>query len=174
MWKRFLTEFNGVTFFQSNEWFDTDSIMLFTDAAGSIGFGAYYQGKWAQGKWPAWVLKRRLSIAALELFPIYVAIKVWGKQLAITKVHFKSDNGATVAILNKKTSPCNIIMGMVREIVLSCLLLNISLKASHIEGRNNYIADYLSRFQMDNFRRAAPEACKFQVQLPSEIWDVLK
>ena len=82
MWKRFLTEFNGVTFFQSNEWFDTDSIMLFTDAAGSIGFGAYYQGKWAQGKWPAWVLKRRLSIAALELFPIYVAIKVWGKQLA--------------------------------------------------------------------------------------------
>ena len=62
------------------------------------------------------------------------------------RVHFRSDNMATVAILNKKTSPCLTIMKMVRHIVLSCLLLNISLKATYIEGRNNCIADHLSRF----------------------------
>ena len=50
------------------------------------------------------------------------------------------------------------IMKMVRGIVLTCLTLNISIKSEYIEGRNNCIADFLSRFQMDAFRRVAPEA----------------
>jgi len=174
MWKTFLSDFNGVTFWQVQEWVWSDEIQLFTDSAGAIGFGVYYQGQWTQGKWPAWVLDMDLSIAALELFPIYVALKIWGNELASSRVHFKSDNEATVYILNKKTSPCVTIMKMVREIVLICLRLSISLKASHISGRNNCLADYLSRFQMAAFYKAAPAASKSGVELPAAIWNVLK
>ena len=174
MWRTFLSEFNGVTFFQVQEWVESFALQLYTDSAGSIGFGVYFQGKWTQGKWPEWVLKMNLSIAALELFPIYVAIKIWGRELANRRVHFRSDNIATVAILNKKTSPCPTIMKMVRDIVLSCLLLNISLKATYIEGRNNCIADYLSRFQMVDFYRVAPTAARSGVRLPDNIWTVLE
>ena len=115
-----------------------------------------------------------MSIAALELFPIHVAIKLWGREMANMKVLFRSDNKATVAIINKKTSPCITIMKMVREIVLSCLLLNISLKAEYIEGSNNCIADYLSRFQMEAFRKSAPYASKTGEPVPDTIWDVFK
>ena len=174
MWKSFLNKFNGVTFFQGRQWLDCESLQLFTDSAGSIGFGVYFQGKWTQGRWPGWVVDMNLSIAALELFPIYVAVKVWGKHLSNTRVHFKSDNKATVAIINKQTSPCSTIMKLVRDIVLTCLQLNISIKASYIEGRNNCVADFLSRFQMDAFRKVAPNANNEMEQVPANIWDVFK
>ena len=172
MWNTFLTQFNGVTFFQEKDWICDDSINLFTDSAGSIGFGLYFRGRWAQGRWPDWVMDLKLSIAALELFPIFVAIRIWGKEMAGMKVVFSSDNKATVAIINKKTSPCSTIMKMVRGIVLTCLTLNISIKSEYIEGRNNCIADFLSRFQMDAFRRVAPEAERTGEMVPLTIWDV--
>ena len=174
MWIKFLSVFNGVYFFQVQEWVDSDTLQLFTDSAGSIGFGAYFQGKWTQGRWPAWVLQMNLSIAALELFPIYVALKIWGRGFANSRVLFNSDNNATVAILNKKSSPCPIIMKMTRDIVLVCLLFNISIKATYIECRNNCIADYLSRFQMEAFHKVAPTVNKTEVQLPVNIWTVLR
>ena len=135
MWKTFLINYNGVTYFQANHWVSNENIQLFTDSAGSVGFGLYFQGRWSQGRWSEWVLEKKFSIAALELFLIYVAIKLWGKTLANTKVSFRSDNQATVAIINKQTSPCKTIMRMVREIVLNCLLLNISFRAKYIEGK---------------------------------------
>jgi hypothetical protein len=85
-----------------------------------------------------------------------------------------SDNQATVIIINKQTSPCQIVMRMIREIVLECLLLNISFKANYIEGKNNCIADFLSRFKMQEFRKAAPQARAMCDQYPEHIWDVLK
>ena len=174
MWKKFLTNYNGITYFQSRYWVNNDKLQLFTDAAGSIGFGLFFQGRWSQGRWPTWVLDKNFSIAVLELFPIYVAIKLWGQYLANTKVCFRSDNQATVGIINKQTSPCKIIMRMVREIVLTCLLFNISFKARYIEGKHNDIADFLSRFQMQKFRQVAPHALPQSDHCPPHMWDVLK
>ncbi len=84
----------------------------------------------------------RLSIASLELFPIYVATQLWGRELSNKKVIFRSDNTSTVAIIKKKSSACKVVMKMVRRIVLTCLKYNMSIKANHIEGRYNCIADY--------------------------------
>ena len=92
MWKTFLINYNGVTYFQANYWVSNENIQLFTDSAGSVGFGLYFEGRWSQGRWSEWVLEKKFSIDALELFPIYVAIKLWGKTLANTKVSFRSDN----------------------------------------------------------------------------------
>ena len=47
--------------------------MLFTDEAGSLGFGAYFQGQWNQGIWPSKLKKEGFKIAFMELFPIVVA-----------------------------------------------------------------------------------------------------
>ena len=33
-------------------WQTASTLQLFTDAAGSIRYGAYFQGSWFQGKWP--------------------------------------------------------------------------------------------------------------------------
>jgi hypothetical protein len=110
MWHTFLMEYNGVTFFQDRHWVNNESVQLFTDSAGSIGFGMYYKGKWSQGRWPSWVKQLDLSIAAMELFPIYVAILMWDKDLSNMKICFMSDTMTTVSSI--------IIMKVIREIVV--------------------------------------------------------
>jgi hypothetical protein len=44
------------------------------------GFGIYFQGRWAQANWPnEWAENGTLAdITFLELFPVVVAISIWG------------------------------------------------------------------------------------------------
>ena len=102
--------------------------------------------------------------------PIVVAVEVWGEQLRGKRVLFWSDNQAVVAIVNKQTSKCPIIMGMVRRLVLKCLSFNILFKARFVPGFNNSIADALSRFQVERFRALAPHAEAVVSPLPALPW----
>ena len=52
MWKVFLANWNGHSFFLESFPAPTADLELYTDAAASIGFGGYLQGKWSQGHWP--------------------------------------------------------------------------------------------------------------------------
>ena len=51
MWLSFLKTHNGVSVFRDQLWVSAPDLELFTDAAGSIGMGIYFNGKWAQAKW---------------------------------------------------------------------------------------------------------------------------
>ena len=45
LWQSFLTGFNGRSFFLQDFWDSSDKLELFTDAAGSLGFGAVFAKK---------------------------------------------------------------------------------------------------------------------------------
>ena len=49
---RFLAEFNGRAFFIDDLWVSSTRLELFTDAAGSEGYGAVFGRKWFHGPWP--------------------------------------------------------------------------------------------------------------------------
>ena len=52
-------------------------LQLYTDAAGSIGYGALCGSEWFCGEWSvAWQL---FNVVALELYPIMAAVHVWGE-----------------------------------------------------------------------------------------------
>ena len=75
-----------------NAWASNETLELFTDSAGgqNRGFGIYFQGKWVQKCWPKeWeemgILK---DITFLELFPVVVALCIWGEQLKNKKIIF--------------------------------------------------------------------------------------
>ena len=165
MWLEFLEHFNGVSPILGSAW--DDSVELFTDAAASVGYGAFFQGKWVQGRWPSCILEHPPSIAFLEFFPLLVAVLCWGPLLANRRVTFRSDNSAVVHIINSQTSHCDRIMHLVRLFVLHCLKYNIIFKALHVQGVSNVLADSLSRFQMDRFRAAAPNADQVMTRIPS-------
>ena len=71
-WKTFLSKWNGRSLFLESSTTPTPDLELYTDAAGSVGFGGYFQGKWFQGHWPPHMLLNRewgISIEWQELFP---------------------------------------------------------------------------------------------------------
>lgn len=151
MWLQFLTEFNGRSFFLNDIWETSQTLQLFNDAAGSIGFGAVFGAHWFHGLWPTtW---HNFNIAILEFFPIVLAVHIWGACMADKCVIFFSDNAAVVDIINKQTSKDSAIMVLLWDLVLSCLKHNILFQARHVPGFNNSRADYLSRSQVTKFHQ---------------------
>jgi len=52
VWLTFLQNFNGKSFFLDGNWTNSDKLQLYTDSAGSLGFGAILGGHWCYGRWP--------------------------------------------------------------------------------------------------------------------------
>ena len=174
VWLQFLTNHNGVSVFQNEVWLSSSQMELFTDAASSCGFGVYFQGSWAYGKWPGdWVRRDYIKdMTFLELFPVVVALRLWAHTFQNRKVIFVCDNQAVVSIINRQTSKNRRVMSLVRFMVTLCLKHNILFRSRHISSHDNVIADAISRFQWDRFREAAPRAETEATPLPPDIWDI--
>ncbi|XP_033761537.1 uncharacterized protein LOC117343303 [Pecten maximus] len=175
-WLDFLDGYNGVTVMPDRLWTTNETLELFTDSAGGKdkGFGIYFNKSWAFGPWPhEWSNTPILrNITFLELLPVCAALAIWGDELANKKVLFHIDNKAVVTIINKQSAKDPLVMVLVRKLVVSCLKANILLKAEHIPGCVNKIADSISRLQWDKFRLLAPEADPCPVQIPPHVWQI--
>ena len=176
MWLRFFCDFNGISLFIDAQWLTNWDVSLYTDssAAENKGFGIFFQGQWTCSVWPqSWIKQGRLQdITLLEYFPILVAIYIWGEKLSNRKVLLHCDNKAVVQVINKQTTKSLDIMVLVRALTLKCLKLNIVLRAEHIPGCKNVIADSLSRLQITRFRQLAPEADDCPASIPSLLWNI--
>ena len=51
-WLWFLQHFNGKAFFLSEKWSPAHTLHLYTDASGTLGYGAVFNKRWFYGKWP--------------------------------------------------------------------------------------------------------------------------
>ena len=52
VWQTFSSSFNGKSFFLNEHWRNNDNLNLYTDASGTIGFGALFGCDWCYGAWP--------------------------------------------------------------------------------------------------------------------------
>ena len=158
MWRSFLDSWNGKAFFLNDLWESSHDLSLQTDASGSIGYGGIFGKQWFQGTWKPQqhIGISKISIAWQELYAIVVACSIWGKQWACKRILFQCDNLAVVSALNTKKAKCPQLMRLLRKLTLIAMSRNFHLKAQHIPGLSNEIADSLSRFQVPRFRRLAP------------------
>lgn len=80
IWQEFISGWNGVGFFLPTTWVNSDSLQLYTDASGSIGFGGIFATQWFQGQWRGHqhLWQPGISIAWQELFALVVACHLWG------------------------------------------------------------------------------------------------
>ena len=67
-----------------------------SDAAGSLGYGAFLKGYWFVGSRAS--SRRQQSIAYKKLFPVVIAAHVWVHQWSHQHVLFHFDNDAVVHI----------------------------------------------------------------------------
>ena len=98
-----------------------------------------------------------------------LALELWGPRLADRRNLFMSDNEAVVHVVNKQSCKEKTLMQLVRRLVLASLSYNILFKAKHIPGKNNTLADKLSRFQFQEAFRIAPQLNPSQTVIPVDL-----
>ncbi|XP_062604208.1 uncharacterized protein LOC134266009 isoform X1 [Saccostrea cucullata] len=177
VWLTFLEKYNGKTMFLDEKFLSSNTLQLYTDAAQSKGFAGIYKTQWFYGSFPEnW---KNLNIMTLEFYPIVLAVSTWGRLFANHSILFFTDNEALVSVINKLSSKDQLVLQMVRYLVMQCLKHNIVFRAKHIPGKHNKLADSLSRLQVQEFRKLAPDA---QVEptmvpetlMPQNFWTTLK
>ena len=166
-WREFATAWNGRSFFLLPHWTPAPHLQLFTDSSGTIGFGAYCQGEWFNGRWTPAQLAR--SIQWKELYPIVLAAEAWGHQWSTLRIRLFCDNLAITQCLVSGTSHCPHIMSLLRSLFLLAARHNFNISAQHIPGTHNIIADSLSRFRMQVFWDHAPQASPHPTPLPPSL-----
>ena len=92
LWQSFLDDFNGRSFFLNDAWHDSLSLNLYTDAAGSLGYGGIFRSVWFFGAWPDdW---KQLNITILEFYPIVLSVLLFGDKMRNQRITFFTDNAA--------------------------------------------------------------------------------
>lgn len=170
MWWLFLDNWNGVSMFHDSSMTHAQDINLFTDASSTVGYAGFYEGLWFAEKWPEHLPCKedtQVSMAFRELYPIVVSAMLWGHMWKRKRIVFHCDNLGTVQIIQKGRSKVPSIMLLMRKLTWCAAVYNFCVYAKHVPGVLNTIADALSRFQMDKFRKLVPRASQDPCPCPS-------
>ncbi|XP_053376993.1 uncharacterized protein LOC128547809 [Mercenaria mercenaria] len=167
LWSNFLDKYNGCTLLTNDRFISSAQLNLYTDAAGTKGFGITHETSWAYGIFSTKV--RKLHINILELYPIAVAVMLFGKQWSNKNILFVCDNLAIVYCLQKQTSKDPIIMKLIRLIVLQSLEHNFCFTSKHIPSKENSVCDKLSRFQIEEALVEAPYLQNRPLHIPDDL-----
>ena len=119
------------------------SIQLFTDASNE-GWGAHLDQNSTKGLWSD--REKRLHINVLELKAVSLALRDFKDQCQNQTVLVATDNSTVVAYINKQGGTHSAEMcALLWKIMTWCHHYHITLKARHIPGCLNVMADLLSR-----------------------------
>ena len=166
-WALFVDHFNGKGLIVQHKFETSQSLHMYTDAS-NLGFGGFLGTHWFYHGWTDSWLKLHISIR--EFYPIVLAVELWSQILRNKHVQFHCDNIAVVHCINKQTAKDVQLMALVRRLVVQALKYNIFFEAKHIPGLKNILADKLSRFQVSDFKRLAPE----MDQTPTDVSHLMK
>ena len=167
-WLDFIPTWSGSAFIQHSP-VTADSLSLYSDASG-IGFGAYFDTHWFAIPWPQQY--RGYDIGFRELFAITAAIFTWGDDLAGKQILFFTDNKNAVDLWHSGTSSDKDLMRLLRALFLFCANHQINLFIKHLPGKNNPIADSLSRLLLQRFRQLHPTADSHPTEVNPAIWTI--
>ena len=119
------------------------NVLLFCDSS-NLGWGAHIGQSTCSGLWS--IQEKNLHINILELKAVYLALKHFCQAIQGQTVLIASDNSTVVSYLNKEGGTKSWEMCLlVWRIMSFCHPRNIQVRARHIQGSLNVVADNLSR-----------------------------
>ena len=146
-WKEFLPQYNGISMMALENWSLPDEIVA-TDAC-LKGCGGWYceQGEFFHTEFPDYILRKDLSINALELLTIVVAAKIWGRHWKGKRIVVHCDNEVSVSVMDTGRSHSAFLQSCLRELEFAAVRWEFEIRGNHIPGIENRIPDALSRWQ---------------------------
>jgi len=163
-WFQFIRQWNGVTMIPPRP---LEEVKLISDASGRWGCGAFWDCEWFQLPWGSTFQDTHIS--AKELTPIVVATAIWGKAWRGRLIHVLSDNMAAVAAINNQTSSLKESAHLLRCLAFLTAHHQCELRAQHLPGRHNALADALSRDNVKVFHLLHPQARNSPTPLPEQL-----
>ena len=145
-WLHFMDQYNGVSLIQDSPWSLPDAV-LSTDACLS-GCGGFYQGRYFHALFPDEILQSAVDINTLELMTLAVALKLWAPTFNRQKLVVACDNMQAVTAINTGRSSSQLVQRILRDIWFFEARFDFSVRAIHIAGVDNRIADHLSRWDL--------------------------
>lgn len=143
-WNTFLSAYNGVSLLRTSPWIDTD-YRFCTDACLS-GIGGFFDGRFYHSSYPSFIDSASLTIASLEMLAVTVSVKLWSTELRGQRILVRTDNQNTELAINTGRSRVPFVQSCLRELWFYASLCDFELRALHIAGHQNSIADALSRW----------------------------
>ena len=154
----FLIHYNGVTFYD-NKYCHFE---VHLDASLTGLGGAFKNMVYAL---PLPVNHGNYTIVHLEILNVVVALKIWASHWSNHRIKIYCDNMAVVEVLQAGRVRDQILATCARNIWLICAIYNIDLIVVHIPGKQNVLADLLSRWIFSDVQLARLNAI-----LPNFQW----
>lgn len=146
-WRTFLSVFNGTQSCLT----PYSTITLQVDSS-TTGAGMFMEGDWAYCHWATDMPNiADLHINHKETITIVLAARRWAHLWTNKTVNVHTDSITAKAAINKGHSKCKHIMPYLRELVWLSALFNFKVRAYHISGTKNTLADNISRLSYSGF-----------------------
>lgn len=140
-WQSFIASFNGRSMLLDHQPISS----VFTDSC-DIAAGGIFNGDWFYFNWELdWPLVANLHINSKEVLAVFLAVCRWAPCWRNKRICIQSDNMVTVATINKGTSRNPFLMACMRLMFWLSATYNFHIKARHIPGLSNMVADSISR-----------------------------
>ena len=140
-WHQFLDVFNGKCDFH-----DLRPVTSLQTDACSEAVGAFFHGDWLYSH--LYVDHKELAhlhINYKEALCVVLAAMRWAPDWVNKTIHVFCDNTAAVAMLNKGSTRHPVMMLFLRKLFWLSATHNFHIKAFHVPGRLNVLADHISR-----------------------------
>ena len=145
-WSLFMDSFNGVAFIPSPTWSEPDVTMATDsclDGCGGVCFNQYFHTKF-----PDFILVQQLPIHELEFLAVLAGARAWGHLFKGQKIRIYCDNQPVVDVINSSKTKDAFMATCLRELWLVVSLNEFELRAVHLPGEDNRVADWLSRWHL--------------------------
>ena len=169
-WLAFASQWNGVSLITLPQIILSEHLDLYTDASGHTA-AAFFRGEWFQH--PFSLEQLEWSIDAKELFAVVLAAFTFGLKWKGLSIVLRSDNMGACAAVNSLVSSSPTTMTLIRKLLFASACFAFDLRAVHIPGALNTVADALSRYNMLLFSQLRPRANRHPTPVahpPGHAW----
>ena len=142
----FMSTFNGVAFIPSPIWNEPD-VSMATDSC-LEGCGGICDNEFFHSTFPNTIIQQDLPIHKLEFLAVLVGARIWGYKFRGQKICMYCDNKSVVDVINSSKTKDPFMATCLRELWLVVLQNEFELRAVHLPGEENRVADWLSRWHL--------------------------